>query len=146
MDETDGLRHHYLEPGTPSTISTLINARAAVVYAQRSQPGAGGYLTCLGTVLAWHGELQAAGIHVDQLGRATDNRTWHTGGGYLRPGEAEPSDHHWLAVGDCLWLFDPAASNIESNCSPDVSRYIAFDGRPFPEWRIDRIRSSLGRP
>lgn len=57
-------------------------------------------------------------------------------GGYeLATGEVV--DHHFLAVGAELALFDPTAGSAHIGHTADVSlnRYIVADGTPFPEWR-----------
>ena len=135
----DPCRYHWLEEGAGPEVRTFIALRASTVWEYQSEPGRGSPLLCLPTVLAWAAEFATAGFHVEQLGRELDNRSWHEGGGYLVPGETKPRDHHWLAVGVKLSLFDPTATQFAAYGSPALDRYIVRDGRTFPEWRRDRL-------
>lgn len=110
-DEADGpCRHHFLEPVASDQIRSLIRTNGPTVWASLSRRGSGGPLMCTTAVATWARVLAAAAVRTEMLGRGIDNISWSEGGGYLVPGEAAPRDHHWLAVGPGLWIFDPTAA------------------------------------
>jgi hypothetical protein len=65
--------------------------------------------------------------------------TWHVGGGYLVPGDTELRDHHWLAIGMELFLFDPTAAQFAASGALSLDHYIVSDGRTFEAWRRARL-------
>ena len=84
-----------------------------------------------------------AGIRAIHIGQSTDIRIGKNQGGYLVLGEAELRDHHWLAVGDNLALFDHTAAQYSDIGPPSLDRYITFEGRPFGDWKRDELRRGL---
>jgi hypothetical protein len=128
-------RYHYVELTMPAKLRAVIAARAQAVWDELSRPGAGGPLLCLTAVAAWKRELLAAGIAVIQQGRGLDNRSWTEAGGYLVQGEEQARDHHWLAIGDGLWLFDPTAGQFADATDRGLEPYLAADGQAFLSWR-----------
>jgi hypothetical protein len=128
-------RHHFLEPVASDQIRSLIRTKAPSVWASLSRPGSGGPLMCTTAVATWARVLAAAAVRTEMLGRGIDNISWTEGGGYLVPGEAAPRDHHWLAVGPGLWLFDPTAAQFRLLAPASLERYVVHDGRSFVAWR-----------
>lgn len=128
--------HHYLEDRASRAVRELIDASTIQVWKECEMPGAGGYLLCLSTVIAWHRRFEQAGIPAVQLGRALDTSTWVEAGGYrLRSGAV--LDHHFLSVGPELALFDPTAgqSAIAADGPVRIEAYTIHDGTSFLEWR-----------
>jgi hypothetical protein len=94
---------------------------------------------CTTAVAAWARVLAAAEVQAVVLGRGLDNIAWTEGGGYLVPGEIALRDHHWLAVGSGLWLFDPTAAQFHDVAPPRLERYVVVDGRVFVAWRTAEL-------
>jgi len=139
-DEAEGpCRHHFLEPTMSDQVRSLIRTMAPAVWVSLSRPGSGGPLMCLSAVATWARVLAAEAVRTEVLGRGIDNFSWTEGGGYLVPGEAAPRDHHWLAVGSGLWLFDPTAAQFQLLAPASLERYVVHDGRSFVDWRTAQL-------
>jgi hypothetical protein len=136
----DPTRDHWLEPGAPAEVADAIARHATEVQEKLSVVGTGG-LDCLSTRDAWADVFEGESIQFRQLGHTVDKYRGRDPGGYLVPGEVKPRDHHWLAVGPCLTLFDPTWGRYFRELGPpSLDRYITDDGRPFEEWRRDEAR------
>lgn len=140
---TDIASPHFLEDRASSEVRSLISDRRSRVDALLLRPGGGGLLNCLSATGLWTQQFAMAGIRAIHLGQSTDTTIGRTRGGYLMPGEAELRDHHWLAVGDNLALFDPTAAQYSDLGPPSLARYVTFEGRPFEDWRRDELRRGL---
>lgn len=125
---------HFLEPVASQPVRDLISRIAGRVWAELNQPGMG-LDNCLAAVGVWARELRAAGIPHEHLGRQLILGKPEIGGYQLPTGEVV--DHHFLAVGDELALFDPTAGSdhIRHRADMPLDRYLVADGTPFPEWR-----------
>jgi hypothetical protein len=87
--------------------------------------------------------LESAGILHDQLGRQLILGQAEAGGYQLPSGEVV--DHHFLAVGDELALFDPTpgSTHIGHTAGVPIDCYLAADGTPFTAWRRARLEKVL---
>lgn len=90
---------------------------------------------CLAAVGVWAPCLRARGVRCEQLGRQLILGMAEAGG--YRQTTGEVVDHHFLAVGDELALFDPTAGSAHIGHTTDMplDRYLVADGTSFPEWR-----------
>jgi hypothetical protein len=136
----DPTADHWLEPGAPAEIVSAIARHAAEVHERLSAVGTGGS-NCLSTQEAWADVFEAESIEYWRLGHSVDKYRGRDLGGYLVPGEDRPRDHHWLAVGSRLSLFDPTWGEYYREFgAPSLDSYICDDGRTFPVWRQDEAR------
>lgn len=140
---TDVASPHFLEDRASHEVRSLISDRRSRVDALLLRPGGGGLLNCLSATGLWSQQFAMAGVRAIHLGQSTDLTIGKTQGGYLVPGEAELRDHHWLAVGEHLALFDPTAAQYSDLGPPSLDRYITFDGRRFEDWRRDQLGRGL---
>jgi len=125
----DPARYHFLEPGAPEDVRRAIFNNADHVAARLRN-----LTNCLEAVMTWSQVLAAAGIPHALLGRqGTSDR-----GGYLEPGSDKTTDHHYLAIGHGLYLFDPTAGQFEQPVT--LERYVVADGTPFVKWRIQQLQ------
>jgi hypothetical protein len=133
-DNDDPCVDHWLEPGAPPEIVEAIVRHATEVREKLGHVGTGGP-DCLSTREIWIEAFDSESITVLRVGRTMGPNDAELGG-YLVSGETKPRDHHWLAVGPQLTLFDPTWSQFFREFGPpSLDRYIADDGRPFTEWR-----------
>ena len=132
------MRLHYLEPVATYSVRMFIRQRAARVWEELSQPGMG-VDNCLAACAVWARELASAGIPNEQLGRQLILGQPEAGG-YQLPSR-EVVDHHFLAVGDELALFDPTAgsTHIGHSAERQLDCYLTADGTPFTAWRRVRL-------
>jgi hypothetical protein len=121
-------RYHYVEPGTPPSIRDAISMVASAV-ARDSRD----LTNCLDMACRWSQVLTAMDIVNIQLGR----QGLGDQGGYLEPDATGTSDHHWLAVGQGLHLFDPTAGQFTAPV--EVGRYFVADGTGFLRWRAQQL-------
>lgn len=126
---------HYLESVASPRVRTFIVETAPIVWADLSQPGMGGPANCLAAQSFWAMHLAAARIPFELLGSQTVLGS-HELGGYRIP-SGELVDHHFLAVGEALALFDPTAraEHIGHTAEMPLDRYVVASGAPFPAWR-----------
>jgi hypothetical protein len=132
------MRYHFLEPVASERVRAFIGEIAATAWAELTQPGMG-VDNCLAAVGVWARHLQGARIPHEHLGRQLTLGKPEAGGYQLPTGEVV--DHHFLAVGDELALFDPTAGSEHIGHRADLSldRYLVADGTTFPEWRRSRF-------
>jgi len=139
--QVDPTADHWLEPGAPAEVASAIARHAVEVQKRLGAVGTGGP-DCLTTRDAWADVFEADSIECRKLGHTLDKYRGRDPGGYLVPGEDKPRDHHWLAVGPDLTLFDPTWGWVFRDFGPpSLDRYITDDGRPFEQWRRDQACS-----
>ena len=144
LDQGDICVDHWLELDAPARIADVIRQHAPEVKLRLSRVGEGGP-DCLSTRDIWFDVFESETIPVRKLGR-TMGPYYAELGGYLVPGEAKPRDHHWLAVGSGLTLFDPTwGRHFREYGPPTTERYITDDGQPFEDWRRRELRSEHRR-
>ncbi len=95
----------------------------------------GGPANCLAAQIIWAGHLGAARIRFELLGSQNVLGSLELGGYRIPSGELV--DHHFLAVGEGLALFDPTARAEHIGHTPEMplDRYVVANGTPFPAWR-----------
>lgn len=132
------MRLHFLEPIASNSIRLFLGQTAGRVWDELSQPGMG-VDNCLAASAVWARELGSVGIPHDQLGRQLILGQPEAGGYQLASGEVV--DHHFLAVGDELTLFDPTAgsTHIGHSAERQLDCYLTADGTPFTAWRRARL-------
>ena len=136
--QVDPTADHWLEPGAPAEVASAIARHAGEVQKRLGAVGTGGP-DCLSTRDAWVDVFEADSIECRKLGHTLDRYRGRDPGGYLVPGEDKPRDHHWLAVGPRLSLFDPTWGRyFRQFGTPPLDRYVTDDGRPFEQWRADQ--------
>jgi len=139
-DQGDPCRDHYLEPGAPRQVRDVIARHADEMQKKRGVVGSGGP-DCLSTQNDWADVFESESIEAYRLGRTLDRGRGQELGGFRVPGEANPRDHHWLAVGPHFTLFDPTWGQFFREFGPpSLDRYVTDDGRPFPMWRHDELQ------
>lgn len=131
----DSKRLHFLEAIASGRVRAVVNDDASAVWAELSRPGMGGVDNCLAAVGLWAPRFLAKGVRCEQLGRQLTIGIAEEGGYRLPTGKVV--DHHFLAVGEELALFDPTAGSTHIGHLTDMplDRYLVADGTPFPEWR-----------
>ncbi len=135
----DVSRFHYVEPVASSRIRTFIEEAAPFVWLDLSRPGMGGPDNCLAAQAIWARHLANAGVLFELLGSQSGLGFSALGGYRLSTGELV--DHHFLALGEELALFDPTAGaeHIGHTGETPLDAYVVADGTPFPEWRRRRL-------
>jgi hypothetical protein len=136
---TNSTRYHFLEDIAPRAVRSSIDDSADAVWLQLSRPGIGGPDNCLSAQVVWAKVLLERGHRVNLLGSGMVIGLAASGG--YRTSNGEVVDHHFLAVGDNLTLFDPTAGSehIRHAAGMPLDRYVVADGRPFPEWRRTQL-------
>jgi len=144
--QVDPTADHWLEPGAPAAVASAIARHAVEVQKRLGAVGTGGP-DCLTTRDAWADVFEDESIDYWRLGHTVDKYRGRDPGGFLVPGEDKPRDHHWLAVGPLLTLFDPTWGRYYREFgTPPLDRYITDDGRPFEQWRADQVDLRPTRP
>lgn len=142
MSRRDAVRLHYLEATAANAVRAFVEASAEEVWQELSLAGMGGPDNCLTAVNLWARRMRNADIPFEQLGSQTTIGLPFAGGYRLTGGQVV--DHHFIAVGAELALFDPTAGSRHIGHSADMSldRYVVADGTPFPEWRRRRLEQA----